>query len=152
MGFFSRLFGKKAIPSQGDLPFMEHPTGEFDTAIQAMCSAIRRLDEMGAGGRWITFSGQGQGSRLDSYQIEEVKFNGRTFDLSGETVDLEPILEFSGLADAAMQVETSPEGKITLPNASADQLAHFLDALFRIHFGIKPFEDEGDDYAVGAEW
>ena len=27
-----------------------------------------------------------------------------------------------------------------------------LDAIFRHHFGLRPFADEGDDYAVGAEW
>jgi hypothetical protein len=32
------------------------------------------------------------------------------------------------------------------------QVALILDAIFRHHFGIRPFPDEGDDYAVGAEW
>jgi hypothetical protein len=31
-------------------------------------------------------------------------------------------------------------------------VAQILDAIFREHFGIRPFPDEGDDYAVGAEW
>jgi len=130
---------------------MEHPTGEFDTAIQAIRSAMERLDRMDMGDRWITFSGQGQGHRVDSYQIADVKFRDRTFDLVGQAVDLTPILDSTGLTRAGVKVETSPDGRITLPDATPEQLARFLDALFQQHFGITPFEGE-NDYAVGAEW
>jgi len=36
--------------------------------------------------------------------------------------------------------------------ASPRDVAQLLDAIFRHHFGIRPFAGEGDDYAVGAEW
>ena len=152
MGFFSKLFGKRGVPARGDTPFMEHPSGEFDTARQAICSAMQRLDQMDIKGQWITFSGQGQGHRPDSYHIEDVRFSGRTFDLSGETLDLESILDSAGLSAAAVNAEMTSDGKVTLGSATPEQLACFLDALLRTHFGIGPFEDEGDDYAVGAEW
>lgn len=152
MGFFTKLFGKKNEPAHEDVPFMEHPTGEFDTAYQAICSAMQRLDQMAMEGRWITFCGQGQGQHPDSYHIEDVRFSGRTFDLIGETVDLESILNSADLSGAGINVEISADGKVTLGNATSEQLASFLDALFRKHYGIKPFDDEGDDYAVGAEW
>lgn len=36
--------------------------------------------------------------------------------------------------------------------ASPREVAQLLDAIFRNHFGIRPFSGEDDDYAVGAEW
>ena len=39
-----------------------------------------------------------------------------------------------------------------LTAASPREVAQLLDAIFRHHFGIRPFPDENDDYAVGAEW
>jgi len=151
MGILGNLFGKKDAPPQDDAPFMEHPTGEFDTAFQAIRSAMQRLDQMDMGDRWIDFCGQGQGANPELTQIESVLFNGRSFDLSGQTVDLKTILASTGLTPAGTKVETSPDGKITLPDANPEQLARFLDALFQKHFGIKPFKDE-EDYSVGAEW
>jgi len=151
MGILSKIFGKSDLLPQDDAPFMEHPTGEFDTALQAIRTAMQRLDQMDMGDRWIDFCGQGQGATQELTQIESVPFNGRTFDLSGQTVDLPLILDSSGLSHAGVKVVTSPDGKITVPDATPEQLARFLDALFQKHFGIKPFEDEGD-YSVGAEW
>lgn len=161
MGFLKKLFGNNNPPEdsipQVDIqpddqePFMEHPTGEFDTSLQAITSAMQRLDRIDMKERWITFSGQGQGSSTDSYQIEDVKFRNKTFDLTEQTVDLPAIMASIGLDQANINVEICPEGKITLPDATPEQLARFLDALFQKHFAIKPFEGE-QDYAVGAEW
>ncbi len=151
MGFFGRLLGRRDLSARDDAPFMEHPTGEFATAREAICSAMHRLDQMGMEGRWITFSGQGRGFRPDAYQIEDVLFSGRTFDLGAESIDLESILHSAGLSDAGVAAETSSDGKVTLASATPEQLASFLDTLFKKHFGIGPFEGK-DDYAVGAEW
>ncbi|MBI4861531.1 MAG: ankyrin repeat domain-containing protein [Candidatus Riflebacteria bacterium] len=63
-------------------PFMEHPTGQFGSAIDAMDDAVKRLREL----------------------------------------------------------------------ATSRQVALFLDAIFRYHFGVRPSSDLGSDYAVGAEW
>ena len=38
------------------------------------------------------------------------------------------------------------------PQNTDEQTAAFLDTLFRTQLGVRPFDDEGDDYAVGAEW
>ena len=151
MGIFAKLFGRSDSPPPDDTPFMEHPTGQFDTAIQAIRSAMQRLDQMDMATRWIDFCAQGQGATPESIQIETVPFNGRTFDLRGETIDPKSILDSTGLTLAGVVAETSCDGKITLSNATPEQLALFLDALFQKHFGIQPFPDE-QDYAVGAEW
>jgi hypothetical protein len=36
--------------------------------------------------------------------------------------------------------------------ASPPEVAQILDTIFRHHFSIRPFAEERDDYAVGAEW
>jgi hypothetical protein len=155
MSFIDKLFGGKKTPppdhQENDIPFMEHPTGEFKSALAAIASAMSRLERIGNIDKWITFSGQGQGHRPDSYQIENVPYRRHTFDLRGQSVDLDAVTKFAGLNKANVVVERDSEGRITLPNASAEDLARFLDSLFRIHFGIKFFEGE-DDYATGAEW
>ena len=50
------------------------------------------------------------------------------------------------------QVDTIYFGGGTPSLLSGSQVAQILDAIFRNHFGLRPFADEDDDYAVGAEW
>lgn len=171
MSFLDRLFGrsrKKNSAGRSDPPktptnpvklpvlpaeppFMEHPSGEFPTALRAITSAMERLCELGPTERWITFSGQGRGNRPDSYHIENVGFRGHTFDVVKESVDTGAVIAAAGLLESNLSVESDDEGRIVLASASPAQMAQFLDALFRVHFRIEPHEGE-DDYAVGAEW
>lgn len=151
MGLLSKLFGKRPAPPRDDRPFLEHPSGEFVTALLAIRSAMERLEREGMGGRWIIFSAQGQGGDIDSCRMSDVPFSGCAFDLSGQTLELEAVLESAGLGDAGLAIDCEPNGKVSLPGATPEQLARFLDALFRTHFGIRPFDGE-EDYGVGAEW
>ncbi len=145
MGIFDKLFGKKEVIDE-DSPFMEHPYGQFDTALQAISSAMKRLDKMDMQDKWIDFCAQGQGANPDLTQIADISFNGQTFNIGEQTINLQPILDSAGV-----QAEITQDGKITLVNTTPEQRAIFLDLLFQKHYGIKPFDDEGD-YAVGAEW
>jgi hypothetical protein len=157
MSLMSWLFGKgkdrrteAASGVEGERPFMEFPSEDYDSSMDAMTSAFGRLREGGYGDRWITFGGQGKGHDADSDQVEEVKVRGVTLDLSGETVDVDALLQISGL-QGQVEVQRDSAGRVTLPDATPEQMARFLDAVFRKHFGIHPHDDE-DDYAVGAEW
>ena len=154
MSFFSKLFGKsEPTPDDddgGDAPFMEFPSDDYDSSLAAMTSAFARLKKGDHGDRWITFSGQGKGHDEDSDAFEDVPVRGNTFDLSGQKPDLPALLRFAKL-EGQVQPQRDADGLITLANASPDQLARFLDAIFRQHYGIHPHDDE-DDYAVGAEW
>ena len=154
VSFFSKLFGGGGkTPSDDDDgggPFMEYPSDEHDSAIAAMTSAFARLQAGDYGDRWITFSGQGRGHDEDSDTFEDVLVRGNTFDLRDQTPDLPALLRFAGL-EGQVQAQPDAERMITLANATPDQLARFLDAIFRQHYGIRPHDDE-DDYAVGAEW
>ena len=154
MSFFSRFFGKSKSnapsPSDDGQPFMEYPSDDYDSSLQAMTSAFERLKAGDYGDRWITFGAQGKGHDEDSYQMEDVNVCGNTLDLRGQTLDLPTLLQFAKLQDQ-VQVEVDPQGMVTLPAATPQQMARFLDAVFQKHFGIHPHDDE-TDYAVGAEW
>src|SRR5205823_4339713 len=39
-------------------PFMEHPSGDFETAVDAMADTIKRLRALPKSSDWITFSAQ----------------------------------------------------------------------------------------------
>lgn len=57
-------------------PFMEHPTGEYASALDAMEAAIVRLRALTEWHGWITFCAQGEGSSPESVHFAEVR---RTF-------------------------------------------------------------------------
>jgi len=136
---------------KSERPLVEHPGGGFGTALDAIRGAMGKLDRMDAGGRWVVFSGQGQGHNEGTFQIEDVPFLGRTFDLKGEKVDLTEMARFAELDEIRIGMDVAPDGKVTLQDATLEQLARFLDAIFRKHFRIQPFEGE-NDYAVSVEW
>lgn len=150
MSLFTRFFGGGGHEETPDEPFLEHPTGEFETALEAIQSAMTRLDAIDMAGSWITFSGQGQGHRPDSYYVVDVEYMDRKFNIGPEPVDLARLLKVSGLDRADLEVHATPDGVIEMSDADARQRAIFLDALFQQR-GVKPFDGE-DDYAVGAEW
>src|SRR4051794_3769128 len=54
-------------------PFMEHPSGDFETAVDAMADAIKRLRGLPEWDEWITFHAQGMGGRLDSYHFAAIR-------------------------------------------------------------------------------
>jgi hypothetical protein len=130
-------------------PFIEQPTGDFDSAVAAMADAVRRLRGLPRWEHWITFGAQGEGRGLDSYQFAEVRMLGDTLDVGTRPLDIARVV------DAAQSGASSlvADGEYySVAAASPREVAQLLDAIFRHHLGIRPFTDEGDDYAVGAEW
>jgi hypothetical protein len=130
-------------------PFLEHPTGEFDTALDAMADGIRRLRALPKWDRWIGFNAQGQGGGPEQYAFAEILMLGDQIDLRNESIAASTISEGARVNPSVL---TFADGFLHVGKASAEEVAQILDALFRVHFGIRPFEDEGGDYAVGAEW
>jgi hypothetical protein len=131
-------------------PFMEHPTDEFKTAIDAMEDAIRRLRELPKWDKWITFCAQGESSKHSgSYQSAEIRMLGDKLDVGPAPMDIAAIARAAGLKAGLV---AASDGGYQLVGASPREAARILDAIFRHHLGIHPFADEDDDYAVGAEW
>ena len=129
-------------------PFMEHPSGEFETCLAALASAVTRLRALPKWEEWIIFGAQGEGARPESYHFAEIRMLGDTLDVGEAPLDIAKILKKAQAGNASLE----PQGSHYVLTASPKECARILDAIFRHHLGIRPFADEGDDYAVGAEW
>ena len=129
-------------------PFMEHPTGDFETAVDAMADAIGRLRALPQWKDWITFCAQGAGQDEDSDHFAEIRMRGDEIELD-EPMDVDSVIRRAGAPKSSL---TTAGDNYSLADASPKDAARIMDAIFRHHLGIRPHADEGDDYAVGAEW
>ena len=129
-------------------PFLEHPTGQYTTALQAMEDAIRRLRAMPDRRRPIMFCAQGAGASDDTIHLAEVHVLGDNLD-AGQSIDCDRI---ATLAKVSPQCLVQEAATYSIAGAKPEEAARIMDALFRHQLGIRPFPDEADDYAVGAEW
>ena len=147
MGFLKNLFGAKAEPEPK--PLMEHPTGHFDSAVEAMEYAVRILRASPKLEKWISFTAQCEGTRPDSYEFAEVRMLHDRLDVGEKPLDVAQIVQVARTGATSLVTDGA---HYSVAAASPKEVAKILDAIFRHHFGIRPFPDEDDDYAVGAEW
>jgi|SRR5215472_12996147 len=132
-----------------DQPFIEHPTGEYASAIDAMEAAISRLRALPEWNRWITFCAQGEGESPESLHFAEVRLLSNILETSAP-VDVAQISGYAKVPRRALA--EAGKTRYSIAEATPREAAQILDALFRLQLGIRPFPDEGDDYPVGAEW
>lgn len=148
----------KAKPK--DLPFMEHPTGEFATAVDAMADAITRLRALPEWNKPITFHAQGMGPRVDTCHFAsirmrhgEITFPVQTNPLAGAEkkieLDTQAVTRQAGAPDSCL-IRT--EVGYSVERATPMQAARIMDVIFRRNLGIRPHTGEHNDYAIGAEW
>jgi hypothetical protein len=126
---------------------MEHPTGQFATAVEAMTDAIQRLRMLPEWNDWITFCAQGAGNHENSYHLAEIRMRRMWID-SGIAIDVALIVK-------AAQTQTSSivgeDGIYQLSGTTSLEAARILDSIFCNQLKIRPHADQGDDYAIGAE-
>jgi hypothetical protein len=133
-----------------DRPFMEHPSGDFETAVDAMADAIKRLRAMPARNDWITFQAAGMGGRVDSYHFAKIRMRQDEFELQEPIViDIELVTQRAGVPPSCL---SKKGGAYSIANATPMQAARIMDVIFRHYLGIRPHTGEGDDYGVCAEW
>src|SRR3954454_235134 len=102
MGLFDRLFGRKPAQASGpDAPFMEHPAGQFKSAVDAMADAIKRLRALPEWDEWITFSAQGMGHDEDSYDFAEIRMRRDEIQLE-KPLDVESITQHAGVGESCL--------------------------------------------------
>ena len=70
-------------------------------------------------------------------------------DVGTKALDVPRIIEAARAGAGSLVADGS---QYSVAEASPQEVAQLLDSIFRVHFGLRPFPDEGDDYAVGAEW
>ena len=114
-----------------------------------MADAIERLRMLPDWNEWIIFCAQGAGQHEDnSYHLAEIRMRREWID-PGVSVNTETVA-------TAAHVQTSQivaEGGIyELPGTTPLEAARVLDAIFRGYLDIRPFADQDNDYAIGAEW
>jgi hypothetical protein len=150
----------KAKVKPMDRPFMEHPSGEFETPVDAMADAGKRLRALPEWDKWITFCAQGMGSRVDSYHCASIRmrqgdimFMVQTNTLAWTEKKLElDIQEVTKRADAPESCLSKTEAGYSVGKATPIQAARIMDVIFRQYMGIRPHTGEGDGYGIGAEW
>lgn len=133
-----------------DRPFMEHPSGEFETAVDAMADAIKRLRALPEWGKWITFNAQGMGGRVDSYHFAAIRM--RKGEIAFEKpldVDIQKVTKQADVPESSL---FKTEGGYSVAKATPIEAARIMDVIFRQYLGIRPHTGEGNDYAIGAEW
>jgi len=127
---------------------MEHPTGDFDSAVAAMGDAVRRLRELPKWEQWITFSAQGEGHGTASYEFAEVRMLRDKLGVGEKPLDVPQVVQAARTGTSSLVTDGA---HYSVGAASPREVAQILDTIFRHYFGIRPFADEGDDYAIGAE-
>lgn len=134
-------------------PFMEHPSGEYKSAVDAMAAAIKRLRALPDWNNcWITFCAQGVGHREDSDHMAEIRMRRDELELDeslDESLDVASVTRLAGVAPSSL---TAVGGNYSVAQASPADAARVMDAIFRHSMGIRPHAGEGNDYAIGAEW
>lgn len=135
---------------QDNGPIVEHPSGDYATAVQAITEAFRRLSECAEASRWVVLSGQGQGWRVDSYLVADVRYRNGTFVFPQSISEVASIAARVGLAESQVEIGSDSQ-TVLISGATPELLAAFLDAVYREALGIRSHEGE-DDYAFGAEW
>ena len=148
MSFWKKIFGGGGNTADPQ-PFMEHPSGDFDNVVAAMEDAVKRLRKLPKWDQWITFGAQGEGDSPESYEFAEVRMLGDKLDVGERPIDVPRMIQAARSGATSLVAEGA---HYSVAAASPREVAQILDAIFRHHFGIRPFPDENDDYAVGAEW
>jgi hypothetical protein len=141
---------KKPSPKPAPEPFMEHPDGGFENALEAMEDAVRRLRALPKWDQWIEFCAQGEDpARPGTIKFAAVRLLGDKLDVGDKALDLDLICRKAGLARSVI---APSERQYLISSVSPKDVAVLFDAIFQHHFGIQPFVDEGNDYSIGAEW
>jgi hypothetical protein len=152
--------GKSKGAKVMDEPFMEHPSGDFETAADAMADAIQRLRALPNWDRWISFNAQGMGSSADSihFAVIRMRQGDMKFMIQTDTfawtekaidVDIPAVTKRAHVPESSL---SKTEGGYSVAKATPVRAARIMDVVFRQYLGIRPHPGEGNDYAIGAEW
>src|SRR6266536_3931703 len=121
-------------------PFLEHPTGEHETAVDAIEHTIRKLRAQPESTRWLTLCAQGAGASDDSIHSAEVRIWNDKLDAGGSL----NVGEITSLAEVSSD-RIVPEGALySIATATPEEAARLLDTVFRRHFQIRPFPEDQD--------
>ena len=117
-------------------PFMEHPTGDFKTAVDAIANAVKRLRALQHWKDWITFTAQGAGSRPDSIRSAEIRLRKEELRLQkGIEIDPVKVTQWAGVNKSWL---SKAHGIYSLAKATPIQAARIMDVIFRKYLECVP--------------
>lgn len=82
-------------------PFVEHPSGEFESAVDAMEAAIARLRALPDWNDWITFCAQGMGHRVDSYHLAKIRMWRDELEITA-SLDVRAVIREAGVSRSSL--------------------------------------------------
>jgi hypothetical protein len=129
---------------------ISHPSGDFETVLEAMAFAIKTLRGLSEWNEGVDFTAQGMGSRTDTYHFATIHIRQDELKVN-KSVNIDPAL----VTKLALVPEICLQKKgdvFSIAEATAEQAACVLDVIYRRHLGIRPHTGEGDDYAFDVEW
>jgi hypothetical protein len=88
------------------------------------------------------------GHDVDSEHHAEIRMRRDQLQL-GEPIDAALVSQHASVPRSCLEAAGAD---YSIAHASPTEAARILDAIFRHELGIRPFPDQGHDYAVGAEW
>jgi hypothetical protein len=121
------MFGLSKKKESG--PFMEHPTGDFDSAVAAMEDAVTRLRKLPRWEQWITFSAQSEGGGPESYEFVEVRMLGDRLDVGEKPLDLARMVQAAGTSQSSLVADGT---HYSVGAAAPREVAQILDAISEI--------------------
>ena len=129
-------------------PLLEHPTGEYETTLEALEAGLRKLLSLGTS-EPLVICAQGQGVHEDAVSFADLLWHDGEL-RSSEPFDWRTAIEQSGASQPDAIAQAAASGSLDQCEPAA--LARVLDVIFRHQLGIRPFDGEGEDYPVGMEW
>ena len=114
-----------------------------------MSGAVERLRGLSDWDQWITIFAQGQGRQPGEPQFSEIQMRGHRLDVGARSLNVAGMIQAAGTSAVSLAADGD---YYSVAAASSPEVARLLDAIFRQHFGLRPFAGDADDYLVGAEW
>eukprot|EP01012_Entosiphon_sulcatum_P061126 TRINITY_DN8647_c0_g4_i1.p1 TRINITY_DN8647_c0_g4~~TRINITY_DN8647_c0_g4_i1.p1 ORF type:complete len:156 (-),score=11.94 TRINITY_DN8647_c0_g4_i1:183-650(-) len=145
MNFLRCLFAPKPDPNR---PLVEYPSAEFRSIQEALCVGLFRYREKG-GSQPVDICWQGQGGRLDSYLIREVRLAGSTLSSAKHPIQFEVVCREAGFDYDKLKTERSHD--LNVESLSTEELARLIEFVFVKHLAMQPWDDS-KEFCLGIEY
>ena len=145
LNFLRRLFSPKPDPNQ---PLVEYPSDEFRSIQEALSSGLVRYREQGEA-RPVDIRWQGQGGRLDSYLIRELRLAGSVLSAAEVPIQWDVVCREAGFDYARLKAERPCD--LNIDSLSTDELAELIEFVFVKHLAMQPWNDSRD-FCLGIEY
>jgi hypothetical protein len=129
-------------------PLVEYPSSEFRSIQEALRAGLVQYREL-SDNRPLEISWQGQGGRLDSYLIRNLRLTGSILSAMDPPIQWEAVCRDAGFDYAKLKTDRSSE--LDVQSLSTEELATLIEFVFVKHLAMKPWDDS-HDFCLGMEY